>query len=63
MSGCGVQGLIAGKDLLKVASGPSAYVPTSATVTSLWSSLKEGVFLSSNVQPVEIKTDDDYAKV
>jgi hypothetical protein len=57
------QGLIAGKELLKVASGPAAYVPTTATVTSLWSSLREGVFLASNVQPVEIKTDDAYAKV
>ncbi|KAG7400801.1 hypothetical protein PHYBOEH_004315 [Phytophthora boehmeriae] len=57
------KGLIAGKELLKVASIASAYVPTTASVTSLWSSLKDGVFLSSNVQQVEIKTDDDYAKI
>ncbi|RLN86998.1 hypothetical protein BBJ28_00004843 [Nothophytophthora sp. Chile5] len=58
------QGLIAGKELLKVASVAAAYVPTAASVTSLWGSLRDGVFLSSkNVQQVEIKTDDDYAKI
>ncbi|GMF15259.1 unnamed protein product [Phytophthora lilii] len=56
-------GLIAGKELLKVASIAATYVPTPATVSSLWSSLKDGVFLASNIQQVEIKTDDDYAKV
>lgn len=59
-----VQGLIAGKDILKVQSVAAAYVPTPAAVTSLWSSWKDGLFLSSSsVQQVEIKTDDDYAKV
>ncbi|GMF25131.1 unnamed protein product [Phytophthora fragariaefolia] len=52
-----------GKELLKVASVAAAYVPTPASVSSLWSSLKDGVFLTSNVQQVEIKTDDDYARV
>jgi hypothetical protein len=46
-----------------VASIAAAYVPTTASVSSLWSSLKDGVFLASNVQQVEIKTDDDYARV
>ncbi|KAG7393208.1 hypothetical protein PHYPSEUDO_011213 [Phytophthora pseudosyringae] len=57
------EGLIAGKELLKVASIAATYVPTPASVSSLWSSLKDGVFLSSNVQQVEIKTDDDYARI
>lgn len=61
---CVNQGLIAGKDILKVQSMAAAYVPTPAAVTSLWSSWKDGLFLSSSsVQQVEIKTDDDYAKV
>ncbi|CEG41241.1 sorting nexin 1 [Plasmopara halstedii] len=57
------EGLIAGKDLLKVASIAAAYVPTPDSVSSLWSSLKDGAFLSSRVQQVEIKTDDDYARI
>ncbi|KAI9913558.1 hypothetical protein PsorP6_005301 [Peronosclerospora sorghi] len=57
------EGLIAGKELLKVASAAAAYVPTPASVSSLWSSLKDGVFLSTNMQSVEIKTDDDYARI
>ncbi|TDH66809.1 hypothetical protein CCR75_000079 [Bremia lactucae] len=57
------EGLIAGKDLLRVASIAATYVPTSASVSSFWSSLKDGVFLTSNVQQVEIKTDDDYARI
>uniref|UniRef100_A0AAV1TL12 PX domain-containing protein n=1 Tax=Peronospora matthiolae TaxID=2874970 RepID=A0AAV1TL12_9STRA len=57
------EGLIAGKELLKVASLAAAYVPTPASVSSLWGCLKDGVFLSSNMQQVEIKTDDDYAKI
>ncbi|TYZ57211.1 hypothetical protein PybrP1_011161 [[Pythium] brassicae (nom. inval.)] len=58
------EGLIAGKEILKVQSVAAAYVPTPATVTSLWSSWKDGIFLSSSsVQQVEIKTDDDYAKI
>lgn len=57
--------MIAGKELLKVQSAAAAYVPTTAAVTSLWSSWKDGIFLSSSssVQQVEIKTDDDYAKI
>ncbi|TMW62975.1 hypothetical protein Poli38472_005593 [Pythium oligandrum] len=57
------EGLISGKEILKVPSIAAAYVPTTASVTSLWSSLKDGVFLSSNVQPVEIPNDDAYAKI
>lgn len=57
------EGLISGKELLKVPSLAAAYVPTTSTVTSLWSSLKDGMFMTSNIQPVEIPNDDDYAKI
>lgn len=57
------KGLIAGKELLKVASIAAAYVPTPASISSMWSTLKDGVFQSSNMQQIEIKTDDDYARV
>ncbi|RMX65999.1 hypothetical protein DD238_002830 [Peronospora effusa] len=57
------EGLIAGKELLKVASIAAAYVPTPASISSMWSTLKDGVFQSSNMQQVEIKTDDDYARI
>jgi hypothetical protein len=46
-----------------VPSIAAAYVPTTSSVTSLWSSLKDGVFMTSNIQPVEIPSDDDYAKI
>ncbi|DAZ98032.1 TPA: hypothetical protein N0F65_004522 [Lagenidium giganteum] len=57
------EGLLAGKELFKVASAAAAYVPTSATVSSLWSSLKDGMFINSSVQQVEIQADDEYEKI
>ncbi|CAK4650214.1 unnamed protein product [Aphanomyces euteiches] len=57
------EGLVAGRELLAIAPAVAAYVPKASTVTGLWSSMKESLFVSSVQQTVEIKTDEDYTKI
>ncbi|OQS01473.1 hypothetical protein ACHHYP_00764 [Achlya hypogyna] len=57
------EGLVAGRELLAIQPAVAAYVPKTASVTSLWSSMRDSLFVSTVQQPVEIKTDEDYTKV
>ncbi|KAF0685842.1 Aste57867_22317 [Aphanomyces stellatus] len=57
------EGLVAGRELLAIAPAVAAYVPKASTVSGLWSSMKDSLFVSSVQQTVEIKTDEDYTKI
>ncbi|OQR95507.1 hypothetical protein THRCLA_07803 [Thraustotheca clavata] len=57
------EGLVAGRELLAITPAVAAYVPKASTVTGLWSSMKDSLFVSSVQQAVEIKTDEDYTKI
>ncbi|RHY31032.1 hypothetical protein DYB32_003823 [Aphanomyces invadans] len=56
-------GLVAGRELLAIAPAVAAYVPKASTMSGLWSSMKDSLFVSSVQQVVEIKTDEDYTKI
>ncbi|ETW05604.1 hypothetical protein H310_03342 [Aphanomyces invadans] len=57
------EGLVAGRELLAIAPAVAAYVPKASTMSGLWSSMKDSLFVSSVQQVVEIKTDEDYTKI
>ncbi|KAF0702868.1 hypothetical protein AaE_015665, partial [Aphanomyces astaci] len=57
------EGLVAGRELLGIAPAVAAYVPKASTMSGLWTSMKDSLFVSSMQQTVEIKTDEDYTKI
>ncbi|KDO34183.1 hypothetical protein SPRG_19029 [Saprolegnia parasitica CBS 223.65] len=57
------EGLVAGRELLAIQPAVAAYVPKASSVTGLWSSVRDSLFVSNVQQAVEIKTDEDYAKI
>ncbi|EQC34662.1 hypothetical protein SDRG_07982 [Saprolegnia diclina VS20] len=57
------EGLVAGRELLAIQPAVAAYVPKASSVTGLWSSMRDSLFVSAVQQAVEIKTDQDYTKI